>query len=448
MFAPRGIIASLAMRATQVVTPAKPKTIARKKTLVLAAIPATPAICVERETPAPHLTPATRTIIVGRLTPNVEAKIPQTVSVGILGRCNEVISPQFRNRSIQFVKIFERINARAALGVLVCALSTMTLALNAQTTARDSIPLYLQSVKKIESFDATVSIVNWNIKVSDYEQGTNSSHPKKLGSEVDRDVFAVGLGRHLERNRDGKPLATSVIDWKTATARKEPLSDVLSGAGSAYLECIDPLLGQEGCFLTDALTSNNVVVSELGGSPGSKILGLQLEFPKKQTFQNVFRIWFDSDHGYMVAKFERLTRSVPDEDHSLGLINLMQVEEFRQVDDGIWVPAKVRSYSVAGSDELALDKDKSSFNSIKTGAPFSVASLPKVNHQEDGWSQYLPPATLIRATTFERATRPASNRPKIVTKVILGLLGVGGLALIFFTFRDHFNGRKKTMYQG
>ena len=98
--------------------------------------------------------------------------------------------------------------------------------------------------------------------------------------------------------------------------------------------------------------------------------------------------------------------NVPDVDHSLGLIDLMQVEQFIQIDKDIWVPAKAISYNVASSGEMKLDENRSSFNSITSGELFSGKSLPEVNREDDGWKQYLPPAELAKAAAFGDFQKP------------------------------------------
>jgi len=324
------------------------------------------------------------------------------------------------------------------VAALVCTLYPMlAVSIDGQTATNNPIALFQQAIHKIQSFDVTISVSDWNITISDYERGTNSHSPKIIVVETNRDAFAIGFGRRVERNWNGKPLETSVIDWKTAVSLHEPLADVLlSASGADYLTYINPHMGQEGCFLTDALNTNSVVISALDTSPtDSKMIGFQLEFPKQERFQNVFRIWLDSEHGYMLAKFERLVRGVPDVDHSLGLIDLMQVEQFIQIDKDIWVPAKAISYNVTSSGEMKLDENRSSYNSITSGELFSGKSLPEVNHEDDGWKQYLPPAELAKAAAFDKAVHTARNHSHKARWIIPGTMGASLLLLVLFAVR-------------
>ena len=187
--------------------------------------------------------------------------------------------------------ILGRINARHMVAALVCTLYPMlAMSIDGQTATNNPIALFQQSIHKIRSFDVTISVSDWNINVSDYERGTNSHSPKIMAVETNRDVFAIGFGRRVERNWNGNPLGISVIDWKTAVSLHEPLADVLlSASGADYLAYINPHMGQEGCFLTDALNTNSVVISALDTSPtDSKMIGFQLEFPKARTISKCF----------------------------------------------------------------------------------------------------------------------------------------------------------------
>jgi len=298
---------------------------------------------------------------------------------------------------------------------------------NGQSAVNDTVGLFLRSIQKLKSFDATMSVEDWDLKVSDYEKGTNGLHHKVVAVETNRDVFSAGIGRRVERTWNGKPLGIGVIEWKTAVAVGQPLAYVLSQSNAGFWEYVNPLMGQEGCFLADALTTNTVTIGPLQMPDDSRRPGFELDFPKHETFQNVFRIWLDPEHGYMITRFERLVRSVPD-DGKLNLIEEEQVEQFIPIKGDVWIPAIAVSYNVASSRRMLLDQSRSSFNSISSGQLFSEKSLPKVNRKEDGWKEYLPPDELVKAGAYDTAMHPSTQRHGIrlilLSTMLLGLVAV------------------------
>jgi hypothetical protein len=327
------------------------------------------------------------------------------------------------------------------VAALVGFLSPMlALSIHGGVTTDDPIACYQRSIRKIQSFDATISIVQISSTISNYERGLNTNKLRVLSAETNRDVFANGLGRRIEESGKDGPISMEVIDWKTALSIREPLAEVLNPllSGLTYLDYLNPYMEQEGLFLSDALNTNDVAISPLGISPfNPKLIGFQLEFRKRKTFQNVYQIWFDSDHGYMVKKCERFLRKIPHFDDSLIPINLMEVKRFIQIHEGTWVPTEASMCNNADDYIMKLDEISSSFNSITSGALFSGKSLPKVNERDDGWKQYLSPSVLAQAVAYDAGMRnmAASGWSHETRWIFLGAMGASTLLLIWYIVR-------------
>jgi hypothetical protein len=138
------------------------------------------------------------------------------------------------------------------MGAAVVILSCMVLALPAdgQGSTNDAIARFLKVMDGI-SYDATIAV-----DMLDYADGTPAT-PEIVDIETNRDVFAVGFGRRLERSVKGKDNGSGVIDWKTATSMRPRLARafMVMLPGLTYLEYINPDTGY-GTFLSDACSAS------------------------------------------------------------------------------------------------------------------------------------------------------------------------------------------------
>jgi hypothetical protein len=270
----------------------------------------------------------------------------------------------------------------------------MVLALPAdgQGSTNDAIARFLKVMDGI-SYDATIAV-----DMLDYADGTPAT-PEIVDIETNRDVFAVGFGRRLERSVKGKDNGSGVIDWKTATSMRPRLARafMVMLPGLTYLEYINPDTGY-GTFLSDALKNKKIAIRPLDTTPADLgLVGFQVENPSlddSRKFHIINRIWLDPEHGYMLKVMEWHWKFTNGE---VSLRNKMQVEKFLKVDEEMWVPAQAtESYYNPGSTNaeseysMKLDVEHSSFNSIHSDELFLAKSLPGVNDESDGWKWHYP----------------------------------------------------------
>jgi len=87
------------------------------------------------------------------------------------------------------------------VAALVCTLYPMlAVSIDGQTATNNPIALFQQAIHKIQSFDVTISVSDWNITISDYERGTNSHSPKIIVVETNRDADGVLKGTGMENH--------------------------------------------------------------------------------------------------------------------------------------------------------------------------------------------------------------------------------------------------------
>jgi len=261
-----------------------------------------------------------------------------------------------------------------------------------------AIDHFLSAVGAVKSYDAVVRVETLAMDDAPHERG------RVLVVETNRDVYADGLGRRLERNVDGDKLGIGVIDWKTVTgiAKGRRVCPVLFVVNDAltYLGYLNPTLpagfvhAGGVAFLTDVLRNPSFVVKPLDvSSTQPYLVGFQIENPEGY---GICRMWLDSTHNYMLKELDYLVPL----DNKPTLQRLVKVEKFIEPEKGVWVPASgaVTICATSGrpfqGQAMRLDGQRSSFNSIHSDELFLGTSLAHKNYQEDGWTWDYSPDTL------------------------------------------------------
>ncbi|MDQ6632161.1 MAG: hypothetical protein M3Y82_10480, partial [Verrucomicrobiota bacterium] len=164
----------------------------------------------------------------------------------------------------------------------------------------------------------------------------------------------------------------------------------------------------EGLFLADEGGDGRLALKILDKSSADlKLIGIEAENAQLNgTSHSFFRIWLDSEHGYMMSRMERCWRF---ETGETDLTSRMKVERFIKPDKEIWVPAEASiSYFTGGRKSteysMKLDEKQSSFNRINSNELFIATSLPGVNYERDGWKWNYPSAILSKVRDFDVST--------------------------------------------
>lgn len=304
---------------------------------------------------------------------------------------------------------------RRFVGVL-CLLQASALLSSADNDAE--LANCIAGISRITSYDVAFRIdnlafPNW----SHPEQNENSSDV--FGSETNRDVLAIGMGRRIERGLGGEThRSIAVINWKDAVARKLPLGKALTYLlpGWTYYDYLNPRVGD--FLLTELLRDQRSKVAAL--EPQSLVFrqrGFQVENPAANV-NNVIhtngyiRVWPDPDHGYRVGKIEWYQ---PFNDGRIVLFSRMEVEEFVQIQNVGWVPAKATFCSIAADAPsvgrarsgvaMVIDATRCSWNSVRSDKLFLARSLPKVDEEAFGWKYYYSPLLLKAMSPPSRVTQ-------------------------------------------
>jgi hypothetical protein len=306
-----------------------------------------------------------------------------------------------------------RDSRRAALSLLFCLSSTVF----AGIESNDLSGSYLQSLSRLRSFDVVsrVDILAFP-DVENLKQQENT--PVVIATETNRDVFAVNLGRRIERFVGDDILHdTGVIDWETAQSKGMHRNRALRKGlhGSTYYDYLNLEGGrtarEAGGTLSDFLRDPRSSVRSVDQQPRC----LEISHPE---LSGPIRVWFDHEHGYLprVIEWYQSRRN-----GDIGLRARMHVEEFIQIDADLWAPFKATMMSMAPSGSTAgranqgfsmtVVPEQSCWNCINTGELFHPDSLPTVNHEDRGWKFYYPPAVLpgVKAA--------AENRRKLRSRI-------------------------------
>jgi hypothetical protein len=272
-------------------------------------------------------------------------------------------------------------------------------------------------------------------------------------TSTNRDVFAIGLGRRIENGiGNEKEYRISAISWTAAIASGKPLPKAITLAlpGLTYYDYLNPIVGD--FFLADLLRNQHSNISPLKASPTNpNMVGFQVDNPKLHG--DFICVWLDAEHGYMPGKIEWHQRF---DDNQLAIAQKMEVEKFVQLGNGAWVPARATNAYVVpiGSDAgrivveqtMELDAEHSSWNSIKSNELFFPKSLPKVNHEMDGWKQYYSPALLAAeemANNSINEAEPGEHRHNLTIRIVF--LAVCVLTLLPLMYMAYRSGQKPNL---
>jgi len=268
--------------------------------------------------------------------------------------------------------------------------------------AKALVDRYEQAVQAIQSYD-----VLFNVDLLRYPSAKNvedkDNLPTTLLRRTTRDVFAAKRGRRFEQNVNcEKEHSISVIDWATAVSAAKPLSTVLSylGDGFTYSSYYNP--DCEGRFLAELLRAPDARLRVLGGAHQ---VGIEVDSDK---LRGPIRVWLDADHGYMPKAIEKYVRV----DGKVPLLCRTVLDEFTRQDKNVWVPVKgaynltllvgpARGRNHKGR-AMTVDVESSTWNSIASSDLFAAKSLPSVNHERDGWKEFLPDGLLAAYKVADR----------------------------------------------
>jgi hypothetical protein len=338
----------------------------------------------------------------------------------------------WNNRGARALKRSIEVVGCAALGFLLLA----PLCLEAEAEATSPlIDRCLKAMDSIKSYDAFIRIEQYAYPyASDLTKLDNA--PVRVLTEENRDVFAAGLGRRIERNvGDTNLFQVGVIDWKTAASSGKPLAKTLSFVlpGLTYHDYLDPRA--KNVFLGDLLRDKRSRITSLEVAlPDAELPGFEVENP---LINGPVRLWLDPRHGGMPKKVECYERS----NDQFALKEKMQVEEFLQISGDIFVPAKATLTSVVPRGpakgraylgfSMVIDPKQSSWNAVKSDSLFRAESLPEMNHHDKGWKYYYPVAMLpgIKAAAKEAMTTSESTS-LILIVVVISMPLVGLLAFM------------------
>jgi hypothetical protein len=167
------------------------------------------------------------------------------------------------------------------------------------------------------------------------------------------------------------------------------------------------------------------------------------------------QLWIDPAHGFLprrVETFRRMISKSPTQaaDHARTIARqtiqpraIIQVDEFIEIAKEVWVPTKGTFTRVMngadgkmmnmGSESIVVDVSRSSWNTIRSGELFAPASLPTVNHQENGWQQYYGAERLARVRHIDEMTekmRQEAQQALEPSKLLLVLVGINIVVIL------------------
>jgi hypothetical protein len=315
----------------------------------------------------------------------------------------------------------------------------LALAVVCRAEAPDCVRLSAEGIAKIRSYDVLYGWANVTFPEAETERAETQ---RALSALKHRDVFAFGVGRRYEQNRGTDNPTISVIDWQTAASDGKPAQRIgtLGLGGTSYLDYVNPV--SSGLFLSDLLADTTATIRPLdAASAAERLIGFEVRCRRAR---GPLRVWVDPGHGYMPSIIDEYIR----EAGRTRLYSRTRVKEFLQVGNGVWAPIKgtyenVPPEGLAPSHLailLAVDVQKSSWNSIKSAVLFTEASMPPVNFvNHSGYKQHLPPSLLevfTETRRLEEAERarlvPEGTRSRLLLLLGINAIAALGLALAFW----------------
>ena len=285
----------------------------------------------------------------------------------------------------------------ALVSVLCCLMGRAT---GRAEGTNGPVERYVSAVSRIKSFDVTMRV--YGLSFPDMNKLEKPNFPAMASTNTVRDVFAPGLGRRVERyvgRAGGEVNQISVMEWDVAAGSGNLSRALHCGlAGRDYLGYLNPT--EDKFFLTDLLRDRGSTITPLDASLSpAELAGFEVKHPG---LNGAIRFWLDSRHGWMLKKVE--VYNVGERSGKKRLSTLIQVDEFIQVEGDVWAPSKgslnyiVHAGPAVGRAHygctIAIDAERSFWNTIKSKELFVAASLPAFNHEERGWKQYYPEAIL------------------------------------------------------
>lgn len=328
--------------------------------------------------------------------------------------------------------------SRTLAVLILCVSMLCSLAHGSQP---DPVKHFLASVDRIRSYDVVaVGQAFAYPGVANLQDAANE--PVPTSREMWRDAYAEELGRRVERYIDDPHNhSISVKDWNAILrdAKATGTSLCYGTPEQNYFHYYNPNI--DGRLLTDWLRQEGVSMRMMESMESATLLAVEV---MHRDLQGPVHMWLDTRHGYMPFRIQAYVKKGRLE----GLLWKIEVSDFTNIGQDIWVPIKAKQTDVVPLGELAgrsvsafevsLLVDRCHWNSKFNENTFLASSVNVVNDMHKGWNTYLPAHQLavVKAAREAAANIHARHRgPNLMPYLVAAITVLVLVLLIIASFR-------------